>query len=102
MANDIKTKVWDLDTVGVVSDNPVQIDGISITWLYTAGTVKQVTLSSIDPNDNKAGSEIFYATESSAVPITGNQTIFYPLKGIFQGLHVTTLTSAGKVLVYTK
>ena len=101
MANDIKTKVWDLDTAGVVSRSPVIIDGVSITWTATIGTVKQVTLSEVNDENGSAGAEIFFATCQS-VTASLLQTQFFPLKGTFPGLHLTTKTSADKILVYTK
>ena len=102
MANDITTKVWDLDTVGVVSVNPVIVDGVSITWTSTVGTIKTVVISQLNSDNQSAGSELLSVTELSTIPTSGNLTRFYPVKGTFNGLHMTTITSAAKILVYTK
>lgn len=102
MANDITSKVWDLDTVGVISVNPVLIEGISITWNTLVGTIKAVVMSHVDSNEQTAGPELFSVTELSTIPTSGNLTKFYPVKGTFNGLHMTTITSAAKILIYTK
>ena len=101
MANDTTTKVWDLDTAGVVHRGPVIIDGISITWTLSAGTVRQVTMTEVPDEEGAVGAEILYATATS-VTVNLVQTQWFPVKGTFQGLNLTTITSADKVLVYTK
>lgn len=101
MANDITTKVWDLDTTGIIWTGPVSIDGVSITWKLTAGTVKQVTLNQVDTEKRTDGAEIFFATQTS-VTTDFVQTQFYPLKGTFDGVYLSTLTSVDKLLVYIK
>ena len=102
MANDIQTKVWDLDTAGVVSANPVQICGISITWTAGVGTVHQVTLSQVKPDTQDAGAELFFVTEMSTAIPSGKQTRFYPIETTSEGLHLTTFTKADKLLATLK
>jgi hypothetical protein len=102
MANDISTKVWDLDTVGVISVNPVQVEGISVTWTSTAGTQKEVVLSQVNQENRTAGAEIFSASRSSSTVGIAELTQYFDIQGTFHGMNLTTITSAAKILVYTK
>ena len=103
MANDINTKVWDLDTVGVISRSQVIIDKISVTWTSTVGTIKQLIISALEePTASAPGAEIVSITELSSIPTSGNLTRVYDIGGTYPSLHLTTFTSIDKLLVYTK
>jgi hypothetical protein len=103
MANDITTKVWDLDTAGVVSVTGVIIEGISITWkTASAGTVLMSVVNE-QGADRTAGAEVFSAKSLGATSAAiDNMTYFWPIKTTIPSLHLTTVADVDKLLVYTK
>ena|SRR3990167_1402162 len=103
MANDTVGIIWDLDTVGVVSVNPVYIKGVSITWkVASAGTVLLTQLQE-GSSEQLAGSEILSAKSLGATSAAvDNMTYYYPIDTIVNGVRLVTIADADKVLVYTK
>src|SRR3990167_5370553 len=103
MANDITSRIWDLDTAGVVSVNPVYIQGVSITWkTVSAGTVLMSQVSE-GSAEQLAGAEILSAKSLGATSAAvDNMTYYYPVEMWVPGVRLVTIADADKVLVYTK
>lgn len=103
MANDITTRIWDLDTAGVISVNPVYIQGVSITWkVASAGTVVMHMLSE-GSAEQLAGAEILSAKSLGATSAAvDNMTYYHPIELWVPGVRLVTIADADKVLVYTK
>lgn len=103
MANVITGKVWTLDTaVGLVTSGPVTICGILVTWkVASAGAI---VLSEIgEGGNNAAGMTILDAVTTAATSAaTLELSQWFPIKGIFHGLHKVTMTDIAKLAVYTE
>ena len=103
MANDITTKIWDLDTAGVVSVNPTYIKGISVTFKVASAGTLLIDQVQEGASEQLAGAEILSAKSLGATSAGVDQlTAYYPIDTICMGVRVVTIADIDKCLVYTK
>lgn len=103
MANVTNGRVWTLDTtVGVVSNTPICIKGILVTW--KVGSAGALLLSEIgEGGDEAAGMTILDAVSAGATSAAVDQlSQWFPVEGNFHGLRKVTMTDIAKLAIYTK
>lgn len=101
MADNINGRVWALDTAaGIVSDIPVYICGIAVTWkVASAGAI---VLSTFAREDSTAMIILDAITLGAASAGVDQMTQWFPIDGVFEGLQKVTMTQIAKLYIYTK
>lgn len=91
MANDIKGKVWLLDTAAVVSRDPVLITG----FIFVPAAADNAVI--IKDNNTTVILDIKAAATTPEKQIV----VMFGQPKWFEGINVTTLTASAKIYVYT-
>ena len=97
MANSLVGKFWVLDTAGIITDNPVYIKRVLVTWKTgSAGTLDLATFN----REDGAGSSFVYGVTLGASSAAADQmTQIFPVDQWVTGMKLVTIADVAKCIV---